>query len=44
MRDKDAGPGGPVKKVKIILTQGAYTEFEIFMLDTQAVIFYSSGV
>lgn len=44
MRDKEAGPGGPVKKVKIILTQGAYTEFEIFMLDTQAVIFYSSGV
>jgi uncharacterized protein YraI len=43
-RDKEAGPGGPVKKVKIILAQGAYTEFEIFMLDTQAVIFYSSGV
>ncbi len=43
-RDKEAGPGGSVKKVKIILAQGAYTEFEIFMLDTQAVIFYSSGV
>lgn len=43
-RDKADGKGGPVKKIKIILTQGAYTEFEIFMLDTQAVIFYSSGV
>ncbi len=42
--DKDAGPGGPVKKVKIILTHGAYTEFEIYILDTQAVIFWTSGV
>jgi uncharacterized protein YraI len=44
LRDKQDGPGGPIKKIKIMLAQGAYTEFEIFMLDTQAVIFYSSGV
>lgn len=44
MRDKEDGPSGPIKKIKITLAQGAYTEFEIFMLDTQVVIFYSSGV
>lgn len=44
IRDKQEGPGGPIQKIKITLAQGAYTEFEIFMLDTQAVIFYSSGV
>lgn len=44
IRDKQDGSGGPVRKIKITLAQGAYTEFEIFMLDTQAVIFYSSGV
>jgi hypothetical protein len=44
MKDKESGSGGPGKKIKITLAQGAYTEFEIFMLDTQAVIFYSSGV
>lgn len=43
-REKTDGKPGPVKKIKIISTQGAYTEFEIFMLDTQAVIFWSSGV
>lgn len=44
IRDKQDGPGGPIQKIKITLAQGAYTKFEIFMLDTQAVIFYSSGV
>ncbi len=44
IRDKQDGPGGPIQKIKITLAQGAYTEFEIFLLDTQAVIFYSSGV
>lgn len=44
IRDKEDGPSGPIKKIKITLAQGAYTEFEIFMLDTQAVVFYSSGV
>jgi hypothetical protein len=43
-REKFDGKSGPVKKVKITLSQGAFTEFEIFMLDTQAVIFWSSGV
>ncbi len=43
-RDRQDGPGGAIKKIRITLAQGAYTEFEIFMLDTQAVIFYSSGV
>ena len=39
-----AGKPGPVRKVKIVSAQGAITEFEIFTLDTQAVIFWSSGV
>lgn len=39
-----AGKPGPVKKIKITLAQGAYTELEIFMLDTQAVIYWNSGV
>lgn len=49
-REKFDGPQGsankpgPVRKIKITSTQGALTEFEIFMLDTQAVIFWSSGV
>lgn len=49
-REKFDGPQGsaskpgPVKKIKIIAEQGAITEFEIFLLDTQAVIFWSSGV
>lgn len=38
------GKPGPVKKIKITLAQGAYTELEIFMLDTQAVIYWNSGV
>lgn len=43
-REKYDGKPGPVKKIKITSTQGALTEFEIFLLDTQAVIFWSSGV
>jgi len=43
-REKYDGKPGPVKKIKITSTQGAITEFEIFLLDTQAVIFWSSGV
>jgi hypothetical protein len=43
-REKYDGKTGPVKKLKIILAQGAYTELEIFMLDTQAVIYWNSGV
>lgn len=43
-REKYDGGPGPVKKIKMISAQGAYTEFEMFMLDTQAVIFWSSGV
>jgi hypothetical protein len=43
-REKYDGKPGPVRKIKITSTQGALTEFEIFMLDTQAVIFWSSGV
>jgi len=43
-REKYDGKNGPVKKIKIILTQGAYTEFEIFMMGTQVVILWSSGV
>jgi Bacterial SH3 domain len=39
-----AGKPGPVKKIKITLAQGAYTELEIFMLDTQGVIYWNSGV
>ncbi|MEO6254579.1 MAG: SH3 domain-containing protein [Ferruginibacter sp.] len=35
---------GPVKKIKIGLVQGAVTEFEIYLLDTQAIIFWASGV
>jgi hypothetical protein len=43
-REKYDGKPGSVKKIKLTSTQGAITEFEIFMLDTQAVIFWSSGV
>lgn len=43
-RDKFEGKPGPVKKIKIGAAQGAVTEFEIFMLNTQAVIFWTSGV
>lgn len=39
-----AGKPGPIKKIKIGAALGAVTEFEIFMLDTQAVIFWTSGV
>lgn len=34
----------PVKKIKIISEQGAISELEIFILDSQAVVFWSSGV
>jgi len=37
------GPPGAIKKIKIYSTQGAFTEFEIFMLDNQAVIYRNSG-
>jgi hypothetical protein len=43
-REKYDGKPGPVQKIKIIVEQGAITEFEIFTLGTQAVIFWSSGV
>ncbi|MBL0180862.1 MAG: SH3 domain-containing protein [Chitinophagaceae bacterium] len=43
-REKYDGKAGPVNKIKIISAQGAVTEFEIYLLDTQAVIFWSSGV
>jgi hypothetical protein len=43
-KEKTEGKAGPINKIKVILSQGAITEFHIFMLDTQAVIFWSSGV
>jgi hypothetical protein len=43
-REKYDGKPGPVQKIKIIVEQGAITEFEIFTLGTQAVIFRTSGV
>ncbi|MBK8521446.1 MAG: SH3 domain-containing protein [Chitinophagaceae bacterium] len=43
-REKHDAKPGPVRKIKIVSAQGAITEFEIFMLDTQAVIYWSSGV
>jgi hypothetical protein len=41
---EDNDTRSPVKKIKIASTRGVVTEFEIFTLDEQAVIFYSSGV
>ena len=38
------GKSGPINKIKFISEQGAITEVEIYMLQTQAVIFWSSGV
>jgi hypothetical protein len=43
-REKYDGKPGPVQKIKIVLEQGAITEFEILILGTQAVIFWTSGV
>lgn len=43
-REKYDGKTGPVNKIKIISAQGAVTEFEIYLLETQAIIFWSSGV
>ena len=43
-REKFDGKPGPVQKIKIISTQGAITEFEIFLLGNQAAIFWTSGV
>jgi uncharacterized protein YgiM (DUF1202 family) len=43
-REKYDGRTGPVNKIKISLAQGAITDLEIYMIDTQAVIFWSSGV
>jgi len=43
-RENYDGRPGPVDKIKIVTTQGAVTEFEIYLLDTQAIIFWSSGV
>ncbi len=43
-RERYGGGTGPVKRLKITHAQGALTEFEIYMLDTQAVISWSSGV
>jgi hypothetical protein len=42
-REKFGDGRGFIKKIKIISEQGAVTEFEIFMLETQAVIFWASG-
>lgn len=42
-KDPDGIPGA-VKKITIISTEGVVTEFEIFMLDEQAVIYRRSGV
>jgi hypothetical protein len=41
---EDSDSRSPVKKIKITSTKGVVTEFEIFILDEQAVIFYRSGV
>ena len=38
------GKPGSIQKVKFISEQGAITELEIYLLQTQAVVFYSSGV
>ncbi|MGG9963956.1 SH3 domain-containing protein [Ferruginibacter sp. SUN106] len=38
------GKPGMTKKVTITSTQGAVTEFEIFLLNEQAVIYWTSGV
>lgn len=38
------GRTGPINKIKISADQGAIYELEIYLLQTQAVIFYSSGV
>lgn len=43
-REKTDGKPGDIKKIRIISTQGAYTEFELFLLDTQLVVYWSSGV
>ena len=43
-RENYDGKPGPVNKIKIGLAQGAVTEFEIYLLDTQAIVFWSSGV
>jgi hypothetical protein len=43
-RENYDGKPGPVNKIKIGLAQGAVTEFEIYLLDTQAIIFWTSGV
>ena len=43
-REKTDGKPGEIKKIRIVSTQGAYTEFEMFLLDTQLVIYWSSGV
>jgi hypothetical protein len=43
-REKFDGKSGPVEKIRIISTQGAITEFEIFLLGNQAAIFWTSGV
>lgn len=43
-RENFDGKPGAVRKIKIGAASGAVTDFEIFMLDTQAVIFWSSGV
>jgi Bacterial SH3 domain len=43
-REMFDGRPGAVNRFKFISEQGAITEIEFFMLDTQAVIFYSSGV
>ncbi|MEO6719910.1 MAG: SH3 domain-containing protein [Ferruginibacter sp.] len=40
----DDGKQGPIKKIKITLVAGVITEFEIFIIDTQVFVSYSSGV
>ncbi len=43
-REMFDGKPGPISKIKIGTEQGAVYELEIFLLQSQAVIFYSSGV
>jgi hypothetical protein len=41
---EDGNSTSPIKKIKITNVTGVITDFEIFTLDEQAVIYYSSGV
>lgn len=43
-REDWGGQPGPVKRIKMTFAEGAFTTFEIFILDGQAVISWSAGV